>query len=115
LIVRFGFNVYPAEVEAVLNTHPAVAQSAVIGRSLEADEEIIAFVQLLPDTSLTANELAEHASRSLAPYKRPTRIIFLQALPVTPTGKVAKGELAKLATQAAAGAGAGGDSRSDSE
>jgi len=104
LIVRFGFNVYPAEVEAVLNAHPEVVQSAVIGRPLEADEEIVAFVQLLPNATLGANELAEHAARSLAPYKRPARIIFIPILPVTPTGKVAKAELAKLATQAAADA-----------
>jgi long-chain acyl-CoA synthetase len=49
LIIRFGFNVYPAEVEAVLNSHPAVAQSAVVGRAIEGDEEIIAFVQPVPD------------------------------------------------------------------
>src|SRR5271167_3219871 len=50
LIVRFGMNVYPAEVEAVLNAHPAVVRSAVIGRNVqggEGGEEVIAFVQLL--------------------------------------------------------------------
>src|SRR5437879_3894934 len=48
LIVRFGFNVYPAEVEAVLNAHPGIVRSAVIGRSVEGaegDEEVVAFVQ----------------------------------------------------------------------
>jgi len=110
LIVRFGFNVYPAEVEAVLNAHPAVVQSAVVGRSLEADEEIVAFVQLLPDAKLTVNEMAEYAARSLAPYKRPARIVFIPALPVTPTGKIAKAELAKLATQVAADTAVGGRS-----
>src|SRR5207253_8444637 len=56
LIVRFGFNIYPAEVEAVLNAHPAVARSAVIGRvgeGIEGNEEIFAFVQLLPGSLLT--------------------------------------------------------------
>ncbi len=49
LIIRFGENVYPAEVEAVLNSHPAVARSAVIGRTVEgAGEEVIAYVQLAP-------------------------------------------------------------------
>src|SRR5207249_2351251 len=70
LIVRFGLNVYPAEVEAVLNTHPAVVRSAVIGRSVagvEGDEEVVAFVQLLPDSPHTTTELAEHAARPLAP------------------------------------------------
>ncbi len=108
LIVHFGFNVYPAEVEAVLNSHPAVANSAVIGRSLEADEEIVAFVQLVPNATLTANELAEHAARSLAPYKRPASIVFTASLPVTPTGKVAKAELLKQATQIAADHAMGG-------
>src|SRR5205807_9423151 len=89
LIVRFGFNIYPAEVEAVLNAHPAVARSAVIGRvceGIEGNEEIFAFVQLLPGSLLSATELAEHAARHLAAYKRPSRIRLMAALPLTPTG-----------------------------
>jgi long-chain acyl-CoA synthetase len=96
LIVRRGFNVYPAEVEAVLNAHSAVAQSAVIGQSVEGDEEVIAFVQPLPGSQLTAGDLAEYAARQLALYKRPSRIILVPAMPVTPTGKVVKAELAKM-------------------
>jgi acyl-CoA synthetase (AMP-forming)/AMP-acid ligase II len=96
LIVRFGFNVYPAEVEAVLNAHPAVAQSAVIGRSVEGNEEVIAFVQLIPGSSVTSAELAEYAARQLAPYKRPSQVLIVSAMPVTPTGKVIKDELAKI-------------------
>jgi long-subunit acyl-CoA synthetase (AMP-forming) len=45
LIIRSGFNVYPPEIEAVLNSHPAVLNSAVVGRSIEGNEEIIAFVE----------------------------------------------------------------------
>jgi acyl-CoA synthetase (AMP-forming)/AMP-acid ligase II len=96
LIVKRGFNVYPAEVEAVLNAHPAVVHSGVVGRSVEGDEEVIAFVQLLPGSPLTANELAEYAAEQLASYKRPSQFVFVPSLPVTPTGKVIKGELAKL-------------------
>jgi long-chain acyl-CoA synthetase len=96
LIIRFGFNVYPAEVEAVLNSHPSVAMSAVIGRSIEGDEEIIAFVQLLPDMSATISDLAQHAVRHLAAYKRPTRILFVSEMPMTPLGKIIKPELAKM-------------------
>jgi len=96
LIVRFGFNVYPAEVEAVLNTHPAVAQFAVIGRSVEGNEEVIAFIQLIPGSSVTVPELAEYAARHLAPYKRPSQLLIVSAMPVTPTGKVIKDELAKM-------------------
>lgn len=96
LIVRFGFNVYPAEVEAVLNSHPAILRSAVIGRSVEGDEEVIAFIQLVPDATLTAAEVAEHAAKNLAPYKRPSQIVFTPEMPVNLNGKVIKAELVKL-------------------
>jgi acyl-CoA synthetase (AMP-forming)/AMP-acid ligase II len=96
LIIRSGLNVYPAEVEAVLNGHPSVANSAVIGRSVEGDEEVVAFVQPVPGALLQAPELAEHASKHLAPYKRPSRYVLLSQLPLTPIGKIARGELTKL-------------------
>ncbi len=96
LIVRRGFNVYPAEVEAVLNAHPGVAQSGVIGRAVDGDEEVVAFIQLLPNTALAATDLAEYAAKHLAPYKRPSQILFVQNMPLTPTGKVVKAELAKM-------------------
>lgn len=97
LIVHHGFNVYPAEVEAVLNAHPAVVQSAVIGKSVDGDEEVIAFVQTLPDSSVTPTDLAEYAARNLTPYKRPSQIFIVPTMPVTPTGKVVKAGLAKMA------------------
>jgi len=96
LIVRFGFNVYPAEVEAVLNAHSGVVQSAVIGRSIEGNEEVVAFVQLIPGSSVTATELAEYAARNLSPYKRPSQVLIVPSMPVTPTGKVIKDELTKI-------------------
>jgi long-chain acyl-CoA synthetase len=99
LIVRFGENVYPAEVEAVLNAHPAVVRSAVIGRSVEGTEggeEVVAFVQLSPVSSTSGTDLAQHAARHLAPYKRPSEILVVSSMPLTPTGKVIKGELAKM-------------------
>ncbi len=96
LIVHRGFNVYPAEVEAVLNAHPAVVQSAVVGRSVAGDEEVVAFVQPLPDSLLTVAELAEYAQLHLASYKRPSQILLVAAMPLTPTGKVVKAELARM-------------------
>lgn len=102
LIIRFGFNVYPAEVEAVLNSHPAVSRSAVIGRSGEGvigQEEVIAFVQLAPSSRATSNEIMDHAAAHLAPYKVPSQIVILEALPQTATGKIAKADLAKLIPQ----------------
>ena len=100
LIVRFGENVYPAEVEAVLNAHPAVVRSAVIGRTVEGTEggeEVVAFIQLSPSSTITEAELAQHAAQHLAPYKRPSQILLVSSMPLTPTGKVVKGELAKSA------------------
>jgi long-chain acyl-CoA synthetase len=97
LIVRHGFNVYPAEVEAVLNSHPAVVQSAVIGRSVDGDEEIVAFVQLVAQTSVTSTDLSEYGARHLAPYKRPSQILIVSTMPTTATGKIVKGELARIA------------------
>jgi long-chain acyl-CoA synthetase len=103
LIVRFGFNIYPAEVEAVLNAHPSIARSAVIGRvahRVAEGEEILAFIQPVPGSPLTVTELAEHAARHLASYKRPSHILVISSMPMTPTGKIMKAELAKMAADA---------------
>jgi long-chain acyl-CoA synthetase len=99
LIIRFGLNVYPAEVEAVLDAHPGVARSAVIGRVVagsEGGEEVVAFVQPKAGSSVRESELAQHAAQHLAPYKRPSHILVVHEMPVTLTGKVVKGELSKL-------------------
>jgi long-chain acyl-CoA synthetase len=105
LIIRFGENVYPAEVEAVLNAHPAVVRSAVIGRPVggaEGGEEVVAFVQLVPASPISEADLAQHAAQNLAPYKRPSQILLVPSMPLTPTGKVIKGELAKMTQFASA-------------
>jgi acyl-CoA synthetase (AMP-forming)/AMP-acid ligase II len=97
LIIRFGFNVYPAEVEAVLNAHPAVTQSAVIGRTTGGNEDILAFVQPSSGSRLMETDLAEYAAKHLAPYKRPSHILLISTMPMTPSGKIAKCDLAKIA------------------
>ncbi len=97
LIIRSGFNVYPAEVEAVLNAHPSVVQSAVVGRAVPANEEVVAYVQLLPGSATTVEELTAHAGRHLTAYKRPSEIVVLDALPASSTGKILKHRLAAAA------------------
>ena len=97
LIIRFGFNVYPAEIEAVLNAHPAVTQSAVIGQQVGANEEVIAFVQLMPNSPITDAELADYAAQKLVSYKRPSKIFMVAAMPASSTGKILKSELASMA------------------
>lgn len=95
MIIRSGFNVYPAEVEAVLSSHDAVVQSAVVGRAADGNEEVVAFVQLLKGSNVTPSELMAFAGKQLTSYKRPSQIIVLDALPATSTGKILKHKLAE--------------------
>jgi len=91
LIIRSGFNVYPLEVETVLNAHPGVTQSAVVGRLVaDGNEEVVAFVQPDPRRTPSGDELRAWAAQRLAPYKRPARIVMLDALPAAANGKVLK-------------------------
>jgi long-chain acyl-CoA synthetase len=100
MIIRSGFNVYPAEVEAVLNSHPAVIQSAVVGKPVPGNEEVVAFVQLQSDAKTTVDDLAEYLNPLLTSYKRPSQIIKLESLPATATGKILKSKLAASVRQA---------------
>ena len=97
LIIRSGFNVYPVEVEAALNSHPAVSQSAVVGRAVTDNEEVIAFVELKPGKQATADEISMHVAGQLSPYKRPSEIIIMPVLPAAPTGKILKNKLKEMA------------------
>lgn len=102
LIIRSGFNVYPAEVEAVINAFPGVRLSAVVGR-LEADqnEQVVAFIEAHPGTAIDLDALNAHLRTELAPYKRPAHIIPIDTLPTTVSGKILKQPLREqLAAQA---------------
>ena len=86
---------------AMLGAHPDVALAAVIGgRTAGGNEEVLAFVQPVAGRWPDVDELRRHAAAHLAPYKRPSRIILVEALPATPAGKVLK---ARLAEQVRAG------------
>jgi long-chain acyl-CoA synthetase len=98
LIIRSGFKVYPLEVETVLNAHPAVTQSAVVGRALaDSNEEVVAFVQPVAGKAIVPAELLDWAGARLAPYKRPARIVVMDSLPAAASGKVLKHRLKSLA------------------
>ncbi|HWL30405.1 MAG TPA: class I adenylate-forming enzyme family protein [Burkholderiaceae bacterium] len=99
VIIRSGFNVYPIEVEAALNAHPAVIQSAVVGCPAEGgNEEVVAFVELEPSSRrLDTAVLGAWLEQRLSPYKRPARIVVLDALPAAATGKILKGKLKQMA------------------
>lgn len=103
LIIRSGFNVYPPELEAMINAYPGVASSAVVGRKVPGNEEIVAYVQPGPGASVTADDLRTYLRDNLAAYKVP-QVIEIADLPIGPTGKILKSALAKRAAEAVAAA-----------
>jgi long-chain acyl-CoA synthetase len=97
LILVSGFNVYPAEVERVLDSHPAVAESAVIGvPDPRTGSAVRAVVVVAPGHELTFEDLRAHAAAQLARYKVPTSVNFLATLPHSLTGKVSRARLREL-------------------
>ncbi|MEV0247353.1 AMP-binding protein [Nocardia sp. NPDC050712] len=91
LIIRGGYNVYPSEVEEVLYGHPDIAAVAVLGVPDERyGEEVAAAVVTRPGGSLTAEEIRAWAKERLSAYKVPHRFVFVDELPLGPTGKVLK-------------------------
>lgn len=103
LIIRSGFNVYPLEVETALNAHPGVAQSAVVGRAIAGgNEEVVAFVEADPAHAPSVEALRAHLAQQLSPYKCPSQIIIMAALPAAATGKILKGRLKTLAAELSA-------------
>ena len=93
-ILRGGYSVFPQEVEAVLVSHPAVAEAAVIGvADADLGEEIAAFVSLKRAQRLSSEELLDYCKEHLARYKYPRRIHILAELPKGPTGKILKSAL----------------------
>lgn len=86
-----GENIYPAELEAVLAEHPAVADVAVVGAADDRWTEVVcAVVVLNPGTTLSLDELAAHSRQRLAAYKTPRRLVVVDELPRTASGKVQK-------------------------
>ena len=96
MIISGGENIYPAEVENALFSHPAVADVAVIGIPDDKwGEAVKAFVVRKPGAEATPEELIVFARERIAGYKVPRSIDFVEALPRNPTGKILKRELRK--------------------
>ena len=92
MIISSGYNIAGPEVEACLLAHPDVAECAVIGVADEARTQIVQAHVVLRE-GVTANDetavrLQEHVKGTIAPYKYPRSIVFIDALPKTATGKV---------------------------
>jgi len=101
MIISSGYNIAGPEVEACLLAHPDVAECAVIGVADEARTQIVqAHVVLregVPANDETAVRLQEHVKATIAPYKYPRSILFIDALPKTATGKVQRFRLREQA------------------
>lgn len=96
MIIRNGLNVYPREVEEVMMQHPAISLVAVVGEpDPEKGEEIKAWVVLKPNHEISEADLIAWTKEHIAAYKYPRRIEFLEALPMSATGKILKKELRK--------------------
>jgi fatty-acyl-CoA synthase len=94
MIVSGGENVFPREIEELLAGHPAIEEAAAIGVPDEKfGQRLRAFVVLRPGQSLTEDEVKDYVRDNLARYKAPREVVFLDALPRNPTGKVVKREL----------------------
>jgi len=94
LIIVGGFNVYPQEVETVLNAHPAVKMSAAIGISSSMSGEVVkAFVVPFEGTEVTQHDLVQYAKEHLAHYKVPRKIDIVDELPLSSVGKVLRRKL----------------------
>lgn len=95
MYISGGFNCYPAEIEKLLATHPAISMVAVLGVPDERMGEVgKAFVVLRPGASVTAEELTTWSRENMANYKVPRQVVFVDDLPRNAAGKVAKLELA---------------------
>ncbi len=94
MIVSGGVNIYPAEIEAAILTHPAVQDVAVIGiPDDEFGEQVKAFCELKPGRAAEAADILEHCQGTLASYKRPRSIDIVKELPRNTMGKLLKREL----------------------
>jgi fatty-acyl-CoA synthase len=91
MIIRGGENIYPREIETLLARHPRVAEVAVVG---VADrfwgEEVAAVVRPKTGEPPTEAQLIEHCRRHLAPFKIPSRWVFVESFPLTASGKIRK-------------------------
>jgi len=97
MIISGGVNVYPAEVEGILEDHPAIAEAAVVGvPDEEWGERVRAFVVVKRDKQTDTANLLEYCRKQLSGPKVPREFVFLESLPRNPTGKVLKRELREM-------------------
>lgn len=93
MIIVSGFNVFPSEIEEVVNSHPGVAESAAIGVASEKSGEAIKLFVVRRDNVLTLEEVKAHCRENLTAYKVPKDIVFVEDLPKSNVGKILRREI----------------------
>lgn len=93
LIIVSGFNVFPSEVEEVVNSHPGVAECAAIGVPSEKTGEAIKLFVVRRDRVLTLADVTAHCRENLTAYKVPKEIVFVEDLPKSNVGKILRREI----------------------
>ncbi|MDJ0955902.1 MAG: AMP-binding protein [Arenicellales bacterium] len=100
MIIRGGENIYPREIEDVLFTHPDIAEAAVFGvPDTLYGEEVMAWIQLRDDASITETEIRKFLKDKIAHFKIPKHIWFVTEFPMTVTGKLQKFRMQEIARQ----------------
>ncbi|HET6788028.1 MAG TPA: AMP-binding protein, partial [Aquabacterium sp.] len=106
MILVSGFNVYPNEIEQVVNLHPGVSECVAIGVPDERSGEAVKLFVVRKDYSLTEQDIAHYCKEQLTGYKRPRHIEFREDLPMSNVGKILRKDLRDEELQAMAAAAA---------
>jgi acyl-CoA synthetase (AMP-forming)/AMP-acid ligase II len=100
LIIRGGQNIYPAEIESFLDSHPMIGEVAVVGvPAAVGGESVWAFVRLKEGARMTVQEVLDYCRGTLEPYKIPSQVRFLREFPQAEPGKSQKFMLRAMAVQ----------------
>jgi acyl-CoA synthetase (AMP-forming)/AMP-acid ligase II len=103
MFVSGGNNIYPGEVEAVLERHPDIFQAIVVAAPHALKDQVpFAFIVPRPDADLTEDAVKQHALAHLPPSHHPRRVVFLDALPLAGTNKIDRRALEAMAREVAA-------------
>ncbi|XP_047465245.1 medium-chain acyl-CoA ligase ACSF2, mitochondrial [Mugil cephalus] len=98
MIIRGGENIYPAEIEQFLHTHPKVKEAQVVGvKDPRMGEEVCACIRLVDGQECTAEEIVAFCSGQIAHFKIPRYVLFVTSFPLTVTGKIQKHKLSEVA------------------
>ncbi|XP_026207074.1 medium-chain acyl-CoA ligase ACSF2, mitochondrial isoform X1 [Anabas testudineus] len=100
MIIRGGENIYPAEIEQFLHTHPKVKEAQVVGvEDRRMGEEVCACIKLVDGQESTAEEIKAYCKGQIAHFKVPRYVLFVTSYPLTVTGKIQKHKLREQAEE----------------